>query len=195
MTRNALPDPVPTSLCLLTRPSAIPGDAGREVLLGLKKRGFGTGRIVGPGGHIEPGETPAQAAARECHEETGIRVQVADLRRLGLVTFRFPARAAWDLSVAVFGADRFSGEPAESDEIAPRWYPVAALPLDRMWDDARHWLPRMLAGERLYAEISYAADCQTVDTVRISPSASGRVEVVGDPDPDAGGGTPASPEE
>lgn len=28
-----------------------------------------------PGGRIEPGETPAEAAAREVHEETGIRIE------------------------------------------------------------------------------------------------------------------------
>ena len=31
---------------------------------------------VPPGGHLEPGETFAQAAVRECFEETGLRVRV-----------------------------------------------------------------------------------------------------------------------
>jgi 8-oxo-dGTP diphosphatase len=188
MTQNAAPDPVPTSLCLLTRPSV---DGRREVLLGLKKRGFGTGRIVGPGGHVEPGETTAQAAVREVHEETGVRVELADLRESGLVTFRFPARAGWDLSVAVFSAERFDGEAAESDEIAPRWYPISDLPLDGMWADARHWLPRMLAGEYLHADITYAADCQTVDTVCIDSFAAKGIG--GGVGPGADDGIPALP--
>ena len=29
-----------------------------------------------PGGKLEPGESPAQAAARECVEETGLEVRV-----------------------------------------------------------------------------------------------------------------------
>lgn len=32
-----------------------------------------------PGGHIEPGETPAQAAARETLEETGCAIRVTSL--------------------------------------------------------------------------------------------------------------------
>jgi mutator protein MutT len=35
-----------------------------------------------PGGKCEPGETPAQTTARECHEETGLRVVVGRLRRV-----------------------------------------------------------------------------------------------------------------
>jgi 8-oxo-dGTP diphosphatase len=41
-----------------------------------------------PGGKCEPGETPAQATARECLEETGLRIVVGPLRRT--VTYRYP---------------------------------------------------------------------------------------------------------
>src|SRR5262245_33894258 len=34
-----------------------------------------------PGGKCEPGESPAEATIRECHEETGIQVTVQGLRR------------------------------------------------------------------------------------------------------------------
>ena len=44
------------------------------MLLGHKKTGFGTGKIVALGGHVEPGESPAQAAAREVKEEAGLHV-------------------------------------------------------------------------------------------------------------------------
>lgn len=43
-----------------------------SVLLGLKKRGFGTGKWNGFGGKVEPGETIRQAAIREMKEEAGI---------------------------------------------------------------------------------------------------------------------------
>lgn len=160
-----------TSLCLcyLTRASDA---AGPEVLLGLKKTGFGAGKIVGLGGHVELGESPAQAVVREVMEESGIRVDPSQLRELGAVTFRFPTRPEWDSIVSVFGADRFSGRAEESDEIAPEWFPFDALPLTKMWDDARLWLPRVLAGERVTAEIVFAEDCETVAEARFSEPAA-----------------------
>lgn len=40
------------------------------------------GKLVLPGGHIEPGETPEVAATRELREETGLVVDPAKLRFL-----------------------------------------------------------------------------------------------------------------
>ena len=70
--------------------------------------------------------------------------------------------------VSVFTTAEWTGEAAETREIRPEWFAVADLPLTRMWDDARYWLPRVLAGERLSATFSYAADCETVATASLS---------------------------
>ncbi|MCP4164135.1 MAG: NUDIX domain-containing protein, partial [Deltaproteobacteria bacterium] len=43
-----------------------------SVLLMNKKRGLGAGKVNAPGGHIEPGETPKEAAVRETEEEVGL---------------------------------------------------------------------------------------------------------------------------
>ena len=49
-----------------------------QILLIHKKTGLGAGKINGPGGRIDPGETPRQCAIREVQEElcvtpTGVR--------------------------------------------------------------------------------------------------------------------------
>lgn len=148
-----------TCLCLLTRAAA---DGQPQVLLGHKKTGLGTGKIVGLGGHVETGEDAAAAAAREVKEEAGIHVPLDALADAAHVTFLFPARPAWDMTAKVFTAAEWSGDAVETTEIRPEWFPVRALPVDRMWDDARYWVPRVLGGERLRATFTYAGDCETV---------------------------------
>jgi len=148
-----------TCLCLLVRDGA---DGVREVLLGHKKTGFGRGKIVALGGHVEPGESEAEAASREVKEESGLCVAPSALTEAARITFLFPFRPAWDMGVAVFCGTEWTGEAAETAEIRPAWFPVTALPFDRMWDDGKRWLPRVLAGERLEATFSYEDDNETV---------------------------------
>lgn len=52
--------------------SAIVLDPGGRVLLHRHKR---LGRWLQPGGHLDPGEDPAQAARREAREETGVAAE------------------------------------------------------------------------------------------------------------------------
>ncbi|MCG8585943.1 MAG: (deoxy)nucleoside triphosphate pyrophosphohydrolase [Pirellulales bacterium] len=52
---------------------------GDEVLIGQRPEGVAlAGLWEFPGGKIEPGETPAVAAARECREEAGLDVVVGE---------------------------------------------------------------------------------------------------------------------
>ncbi|MCZ2403510.1 8-oxo-dGTP diphosphatase [Paenarthrobacter sp. Z7-10] len=146
------------TLCFLVRDST----QGPEVLLGLKKAGFGTGKIVGIGGHLELGESPEQAVCREVAEEVGVLVLPADLIPAGTVEFVFPAKTEWNMFATIFLARTFNGEATESDEIAPEWHPVAVLPHQRMWADAQHWLPAMLTGERLAVRVVLNDDNETV---------------------------------
>lgn len=155
-----------TCLCLLTR---IAEDGGLQVLLGHKKTGLGTGKIVALGGHVEDGESGAEAAAREVKEESGIHVAADALEQVAHITFLFPVRPRWDMIAVVFTTADWTGEATETTEITPEWFDVTNLPLGRMWDDARSWLPRVLEGERLRATFSYADDCDTVATATLSP--------------------------
>jgi 8-oxo-dGTP diphosphatase len=118
-----------------------------EVLLQKKARGFGVGNWNGPGGKMKPGESPADSAKREVLEETGIMIK--NLEQRGEIEFIFPDQ---DINnyVYVFVAKDWEGEPVDGGEGELKWFKISELPLDKMWDDDRYWLPRLLAGEKIH---------------------------------------------
>lgn len=122
--------------------------------------------MVGLGGHVDPGETAAAAAVREAREEAAIEIAKDDLHQAGKVRFRFPAKPSWNQEVAVFTTTTWRGSPAPSEEITPHWYALDQVPLEAMWDDARHWLPGVLAGQAVDLTITFHTDNRTVASVR-----------------------------
>ena len=148
------------TLCFLLR-----GTPPTKVLLGHKKRGFGVNKWAGIGGRIEAGEGVAEAAVREVHEEIGVTIADGDLLPRGVIRFEFPYRPTWSQTVYLFVATAWEGEPRESEEMRPQWYATDVLPFDLMWDDARYWLPQLIAGDTLRLLITIGEDNVTVSSV------------------------------
>ena len=115
---------------------------GGEVLLIRKKTGLGAGKINGPGGRIDPGETDEAGAVREVEEE--LLVTPTGVRKAGELFFQFADGYA--LHGAVFTATSIEGVPTETPEAAPLWRRIDEIPYDEMWADDRLWFPLMLAG-------------------------------------------------
>lgn len=127
---------------------------GTTILLAMKKRGFGVGRWNGAGGKIEPGETSEASARRETLEEIGINV--LQLMKCAEMTFHelhdgVPSKVYSD----IYTCDAWTGEPTESEEMAPKWFQINNLPLSDMWPDDAFWLPRVLAGEKLRCAFTF----------------------------------------
>ncbi len=129
----------------------------KTLLMIEKKRGQGAGKINVPGGKIQPGETTEAAAIRETLEETGI--QPRELKEAGRLEFYFPESQSWDNTCTVYTCEIFSGTVIpENEECNALWVKIAQIPLDRMWDADRRWLPLLLEGSWFHR--AYIFDAQ-----------------------------------
>ncbi|KDO32452.1 hypothetical protein SPRG_02929 [Saprolegnia parasitica CBS 223.65] len=133
-------------------------NGANEVLLGMKKRGFGQGKWNGFGGKVEPTDaTVADAAAREMNEEANVLVHGRDMEKKGTLLFTFTNKPEV-LHVHVYQVTKFEGAPTESEEMRPQWYTYDAIPYDDMWADDKFWLPSVLAGRNIIGQFDFAAD-------------------------------------
>jgi 8-oxo-dGTP pyrophosphatase MutT (NUDIX family) len=85
-----------------------------------------------PGGGIKRAETPAEAAAREVHEETGLRVPLDNLHELGVFPSEMPK---YTYTVACYVIEIAKREPRIArhrrlEMLDMAWFPLNALPKD-----------------------------------------------------------------
>lgn len=138
-----------------------------QILLAMKKRGFGMGLWNGVGGKVEKNETVEAAAKREAEEEIG--VTITSLQEVATLDFFFleaPVDKDWNQQVRVFFATAWTGEPNETEEMKPQWFDKTDLPFDIMWPDDPYWLPAVLKGYKVSAEFAFGPN-NSVEQFRI----------------------------
>ncbi|MDD3341675.1 MAG: 8-oxo-dGTP diphosphatase [Bacilli bacterium] len=137
---------IETTLCLLKR--------NNEILLAMKKGGFGIGKYNGVGGKIEKNETPEAAMIREAKEE--ILVTPTQYKKVGLVEFdEYYKGKQQNLLFHLYMVYDWQGIPTESDEMNPKWFPISDIPYDQMFSDDQYWLPLVLEGNKINAYFKF----------------------------------------
>ncbi|HSX07170.1 MAG TPA: 8-oxo-dGTP diphosphatase [Candidatus Saccharimonadia bacterium] len=126
-----------------------------EVLLAMKKRGWGVGRWNGVGGKLEPNETIEQALVRECQEEIGVTPLLFSKAAEHDFVMDSEQDGQWHMCVHTYLCTEWNGEPIETEEMAPQWFSMADIPFDDMWQDDRHWLPQVLSGKLLTTRFTF----------------------------------------
>ena len=135
-----------------------------QVLLIRKKRGIGAGKINGPGGKVDPGESPLAGAIREVQEEIGVTPLDPVLH--GQVRFLFTDGLVFHCMIYL--ARRYEGEPCETDEAVPLWFPVDSVPYEEMWADDKHWLPALLEARQFTGTVGVDGEAVTSHSFQFS---------------------------
>ena len=143
-------------LCIITK--------GNKILLMEKLRGFGKGLISAPGGKIDKGETPEQAAIREVKEE--VNVDVSNLKHHGNIDFYSGNSKEW--IVHVFSTKNVKGRIKNTEEGIPEWIEINKIPYDKMWADTKQWIPAVLKGKKFNATFHFDKNWDKMSSFRIN---------------------------
>ena len=122
-----------------------------KVILIKKKTGMGAGKINAPGGRIEEGETPLEAAIRETEEEIGL----TPLNLTKLADLHFLFKDGYSLRGYAFFATDYSGELKQTVEADPFIVEQEDIPYEKMWADDIEWLPFALEGKKVDARFIF----------------------------------------
>jgi len=157
-----------------------------QILLGEKKKGeIGTGVLCGPGGKLDPGETLEECLVRETREELAIELDPESLELVAYIIFH-KGRTRFSLinrildffgfrsSVPDFGVYTYRtrirlGELIETADMIPGLYSCKDLPLERIYEADRHWLPKVIRGERFHANVYYFGRAKGFNRIEFLP--------------------------
>lgn len=133
----------------------------KQVCLAMKKRGFGQGLWNGSGGKPFDNEPIEKTAKREVEEE--FRVKVQQIEKRGEIVFVLRKEEKRVTMHTFWGTD-WEGDPAETEEMKPRWFPIKDVPYHQMWESDKEWLPMILSGKKIRAKFTYASEGGSLET-------------------------------
>lgn len=140
-----------------------------ELLLGRKVDKIGAGKLMMPGGKVEPHHTTLESCVvDEVLVETGLIV--TDLQHRGVLEVAWQNRPDEELQIHLFDTNRYEGalrDSSELDQLA--WHSIDALPYRRMMAADAHWLPYLLQGLDVWMRFTYNARGQVVAHHSIPP--------------------------
>jgi 8-oxo-dGTP diphosphatase len=117
-----------------------------HILLGHRASGFGAGTWGLPGGHLEQGETIAEAAARELEEETGLVARKMKVAAIGDPIKENNYHLQIGMLVEVWEGELSITDPGEIDELC--FFPLNDLPSELLISSA--YIIEKYISQRLY---------------------------------------------
>lgn len=126
-----------------------------KILLGLKLRGFGTGRWNGPGGKFEEekDKNVEESFKRETLEES--MLAIGQTEKVGFIEFEFADEPGEIRETHIFHSLDYEGQPKDGEEMKWQWFDKKEIPYDNMWKADQFWLPLVLEGKKICGRFLY----------------------------------------
>ncbi len=137
-----------------------------QILLAMKKRGFGVGKWNGVGGKANESEKIIDAAIRETQEEIG--VTPLNLEQVGIINFYHPYNLegrGLHQQVHVYICRQWIHKPQETEEMKPQWFKYDDIPYQDMWWDDEIWFPIILGGSKVKASFMFDENEKIIDQI------------------------------
>ncbi len=161
--------------------TVVPGPEGAGFVLTRRSVGLRahSHQYALPGGRLDAGETPPEAARRELHEEVGVAASHGEV--LGVLD-DYPTRSGYVITPVVIWPDtevRFEAQPEEVDQIfvigldeldrpdSPRWIPIEESELPVLQLPLRNRLIHAPTGALLWQFREVAMHGRTVRLDRV----------------------------
>ena len=108
---------------------------------------------------VEEWESVSAAMVREIEEEVLLSIPEEQLISVWILHFIVEKEPHHSSDIHLFKIVDFEGEPQKTQEIEPAWFPIVDIPYDKMWEDDKTWLPRIIDWE---TDIEYDVIFETV---------------------------------
>jgi 8-oxo-dGTP diphosphatase len=132
------------------------------IRLAKKKMKVGVDKYNGYGGKVEGGNSIEKTAIDEVVQECSTLVKESDLEKVGVCLFFIESEPAWE--VHVFIARTWVNEPKESKEMGkPETFKFNQIPYDEMLSGDEKWMPLVLSGKKIKANIYYDSQMKLQD--------------------------------
>lgn len=124
-------------------------------------RGMNKGFVNFCGGKKEEGETMDDCVRRETFEETGLIIE--NPKQVGYLEF-----PSMEFYVWVFKSTKFHGEvKAKEDEVEVFWQDIDTIPLDKMRNADKDYVPEIIEGKYVKKQYVYDENGNVVKMVKL----------------------------
>lgn len=118
----------------------------------------------GYGGKAEPTDSTYEATCiREVHQESGVRIQVEDLTKVAIITYR--REGVPDFVCHIFISRTKDIDPRPTKEMSkPTWFKVSDLPYSKMMTGDPLVLQAIISGLKVKGVITYNQNMEVVSS-------------------------------